>query len=117
MVHGEAMRFAILCLGLLLTTPAAANSVEARDARLLETKHVEKPDTSPYVPGSKCDDAVRGFIRNELLNELRRYAAVILDPATPAVELELITNEARAVPFFEALMKEVGVPGRVVIRP
>jgi hypothetical protein len=40
-----------------------------------------------------------------------------LDPATPVVGLEVIVNDARAVPFFEALLAEFRIPGRVVIKP
>jgi hypothetical protein len=44
-------------------------------------------------------------------------AAVLRDEATPAVALEVITKEVRAVPFFEALMGEAGVLGEVVVKP
>ncbi|WP_146210212.1 restriction endonuclease fold toxin-2 domain-containing protein [Vitiosangium sp. GDMCC 1.1324] len=94
-----------------------ADGARAGDAHLLEVKHVDNPATSPYVPGSTCNEKVRGIVRAELLSQLRRYAAVILDPATPVVALELITNEARALPYFEALLVEAEVPGRVVVRP
>jgi hypothetical protein len=30
--------------------------------------------------------------------------------------LEIITNDARAVAFFDALLKEFGIPGRVVVQ-
>jgi hypothetical protein len=37
------------------------------------------------------------------------------DPATPAVGLEIILNDARAVSYFEVLMRELGIPGRIVV--
>ena len=55
------------------------------------------------------------MIRDKELEQFSRYAAVLKDPATPAVGLELILNDARAVPFFESLMRELGTPGRIVV--
>ena len=78
-------------------------------------KHVEKPESSPFIQGSKCSDAVRGMIREKELAQFRRYAAILKDPTTPAVGLEIILNDARAVPFFESLMRELGIPGRIVV--
>jgi len=94
-----------------------ADGARTSEALLLEVKHVESPSTSPYVPSSGCSEYVRLKVREELMNQFSRYAAVIRDPATPAVGLEVITNEARAVPYFEALMKEAGVPGRITLSP
>jgi hypothetical protein len=48
---------------------------------------------------------------------LARYAAVIKDPDTPVMGLEVIVNDGRAVPFFEALLRQFGIPGEVVVRP
>jgi len=87
----------------------------ASDARLLEVKHVDKPDISPFVEGSRCSEVIRDMIRKKELEQMRRYAAILKDPATPAVGLELILNDARAAPFFEALMRESGVSGRIVV--
>jgi hypothetical protein len=105
-----------------LTVSGGGSTVRADGARtsealLLEVKHVESPSTSPYVPGSGCSEYVRLKVQEELMNQFGRYAAVIRDPATPAVGLEVITNEARAAAYFEALMKEAGVPGRVTVSP
>jgi len=94
-----------------------ADGARASDAHLLEVKHVEKPATSPYVPDSKCNEDVREMVRLELFGQLQRYAAIIADAATPVVGLEIITNEARAVPYLEALMRQAGVPGKVVVQP
>jgi hypothetical protein len=94
-----------------------ADGARVSDAHLLEVKHVDKPATSPYVPGSKCSDDVREIVRLELFGQLQRYAAVIADSATPAVALEIIPNEARAVAYLEALMRQARVPGKVVVRP
>jgi hypothetical protein len=56
-------------------------------------------------------------MRADVRKEFLRYAAVIRDPASPAVALEVITNDARAVPFFESVLAELGIPGNVVVRP
>jgi hypothetical protein len=41
----------------------------------------------------------------------------ICHPAAPAVGLEVITNDERAIVFFETLLRETNIPGRVVIKP
>lgn len=92
-----------------------ADGHRSSEAYLLEVKHVEKPEISPFIPGSSCSDAVRNLIRDKELDQFSRYAAVLKDPTTPAVGLEVILNDARAIPFFESLMKGLGIPGRIVI--
>ncbi|MGZ3459375.1 MAG: restriction endonuclease fold toxin-2 domain-containing protein [Archangium sp.] len=92
-----------------------ADGYRSSEAYLLELKHVEKPESSPFIKGSRCNEVVRGKIREKELEQFLRYAAILKDPATPAVGLEIILNDARAVPFFEALMKELGIPGRIVV--
>ncbi len=94
-----------------------ADGARASDAHLLDTKHVDKPGTSPFIEGSACDERIRQIIRKEEADQFSRYAAVISDPATPAVGLEVIVNDVRAFPFFEALLAEFGIPGRVVLKP
>jgi hypothetical protein len=94
-----------------------AEGARMDDAHLLEVKHVEKPDSSPFIAGSKCEEPIRSMIREKERIQLKRYAAVIQDPGTPAVGLEIIVNDARAAPFFELLMHELGIPGRVIVLP
>jgi len=86
-------------------------------ARLVEVKHIGAADNSPFVPTSKCDDYVRSMIQEEVAEEFSRYAAIIKDPHTPAVALEVVINESRAVPFFESLLRRFGLPGEVIVRP
>lgn len=93
-----------------------ADGARASDAHLVDTKYVGNPESSPFVDNSSCPDSVREIVRKQEMGQLRRYAAIILDPTTPAVGLEIITNDGRAAPYFERLMKEVGVPGEVVVR-
>jgi hypothetical protein len=94
-----------------------ADGVNPGKAMLREVKYIESPDKSPYVPSSNCNAEIRALIKEQTLDQFQRYAAVLRDEATPAVALEVITNEVRAVPFFEALMREAGVLGEVVVKP
>ena len=92
-----------------------ADGYRTTDAVLREVKHVDKPESSPFIEGSRCAAVIREKIRKKELDQFTRYAAVLKDPATPAVELEVLLNDARAVPFFESLMRELGIPGRIVV--
>jgi hypothetical protein len=94
-----------------------ADGARTRDAHLLEAKYVKLPEKSPYILNSRCPDPIRENVRKELVDQFHRYGAIIGDPATPAVGLEIITNDARAAPFFEALLRETRTPGRVVVQP
>ncbi|WNG41315.1 hypothetical protein F0U61_52200 [Archangium violaceum] len=90
-----------------------ADGVSSGDAHLVEIKHIKDPDTSPFIEGSKCGDAIRSMIRAQVHQEFKRYAAIINDPATPAVGLEVIVNDERAIPFLQALMQQLEIPGRI----
>lgn len=91
-----------------------ADGGRAADCRLLEAKYVGDPSKSPFVSAS---NPVHERIRNLVREQFQRYAAIIRDLRSPAVSLEVITNDSRAVPFFEALLKDLGIPGEVVVRP
>ncbi|HZH14035.1 MAG TPA: restriction endonuclease fold toxin-2 domain-containing protein [Archangium sp.] len=93
-----------------------ADGARISDAHLLEVKHVTSPGSSPYIPGSSCPEPIRLRVHEELIQQLRRYAAIIRDPKTPAVGVEIITNDLRAASFFEGLMTALGLQGRVVVR-
>jgi len=94
-----------------------ADGQRRSSARLVETKYVDVPEKSPFIDGSKCHEKVRHRIQQEVAAEFKRYAAVIKDPSTPAVALEVVVNDARAVPFFESLLKRFNIPGEVIVRP
>lgn len=93
-----------------------ADGVRREDGYLLDAKHVGDPGRSPFVSGSAAFEPVRRKLAAEVGDEVRRYAAVVNDPANPARGLEIVTNDGRAVPFFEGLLREHGCPGRVVVR-
>gem|GEM_PF-2431352 len=94
-----------------------ADGYRVNDAGALEAKHVTKPDRSPYVDDSALPEKLRQQILAEQEDEFRRYAEVIKDPSNPVRHLEVITNEPRAVPYFERMMEKYDIPGRVVVRP
>ena len=69
------------------------------------------------MPGSAVPEKVRGFVLDQFENELQRYRAVIESPDTPVRGLEIITNDPRAVPYFEDMLNKHDIVGRVVVRP
>lgn len=93
-----------------------ADGTRAADSYLLEAKFVGAPETSPYIEGSTCNAEVRAMIRGEMVQEFEKYAAVIRDPNTPAMALEVVINDARAVAYFEGILNELGIPGHVIVR-
>jgi hypothetical protein len=94
-----------------------ADGLRMDTARLVEAKYIAAPEKSPFIPDSQCNPRVRALILEEVTAEFRRYAAVLADAGTPAVGLEVIVNDARAVPFFEGLLRTLGIPGEVLVRP
>jgi len=94
-----------------------ADGARTADQHLLEAKHVGDPNRSPYIPDSKAPPFLRERVLNRTDEEFRRYAAVINDSATPARGLEVMTNDPRAVPYFQSLLEKYQIPGQVVVRP
>lgn len=93
-----------------------ADGTRAADAHLLEAKFIETPKESPFIEGSACDATIRAVIRKKLVKQFQAYAEVIRDPNTPAVAIEVIVNDLRAVPYFESILAELGIPGQVVVK-
>jgi hypothetical protein len=91
-----------------------ADGVRVENCHLRETEYAGDPKTSPFLSSS---NKVHELIRNQARDEFRRYAEVIRDPRSPALGLEVITNDARAVPLFQSWLKEFGIPGHVVVKP
>ena len=85
------------------------------DTTVLDAKFVDKPNVSPFVPGSDIKPEIRKVIQDKVRNEFRRLSAVIADPAVPFRRLEVRVNDPKAAPFFESLMSEYGIPGAVNI--
>ncbi|OQW92576.1 MAG: hypothetical protein BWK78_01290 [Thiotrichaceae bacterium IS1] len=92
-----------------------ADGLRLTDGFLLECKFIDQPDRSPFVADSQIPDFIRQRIVTQVADEWYRYAAVINDSQTPVMGLEVITNEPRAVPFFQDLLDRYGMNGRVVV--
>jgi hypothetical protein len=88
-----------------------------KDSTILETKLVTDPARSPFIPGSKIPDFLRTKIVGEVEGEFARMAKILNDSTNPLKSVEVIVSDQRAVPFFEALLKKYGVPGRVIVQP
>ncbi|WP_343828854.1 hemagglutinin repeat-containing protein [Massilia aurea] len=84
---------------------------------MLDAKFVEKPANSPYIENSNVPSFLRDKIRNEQQWEFERYKAAINDPTVPFNRLEVLTNEPRAVPYFQSLMDQFNTPGTVKVVP
>ena len=82
---------------------------------MLDAKFVEKPERSPYVDDSRMPEFLRTKIMKEQEHELQRYNALIKDPKVPFDRLNILTNEQRAVPYFQSLMDQLQVPGSVMV--
>ncbi|HSP78703.1 MAG TPA: hypothetical protein VLQ93_09255 [Myxococcaceae bacterium] len=57
------------------------------------------------------------MIRDQVRKEFEKYAAVLKDPSTPAVGLEVVVNDERAALFLQTLMRQLHIPGRIRIVP
>lgn len=84
---------------------------------ILDAKYVGNPGRSPFVPGGNVPDFIQEKIDAKMADEFARYAAVINDPGNPLTGLRVITNDQGAVPYFEDLMQQHGIPGSVVVDP
>jgi hypothetical protein len=93
-----------------------ADGFRTFDATALEAKHVGSQTRSPFVPGSEAPDFVRNAARVEIEKELQRYKVIVDSTATPVRGLEIVTNDARAVPYFRELLDKYDMVGRVVVR-
>jgi len=77
---------------------------------------VGNPNRSPYIPGT-----VPNFLQQQVdaqqNGEVARYTALINDPNIPITGLEIITNEPRAVPYFQGFLTTHGTAGHIVVVP
>jgi hypothetical protein len=84
-----------------------------RGTTILEAKHVGDFESSPYVPGSSCPEAVRKNILGKTQKELAEVRTIIRSGETPFKSIEIITNTPESKALFEGMLKEAGVPGTV----
>jgi hypothetical protein len=94
-----------------------ADGINSETGQLLEAKFIENPANSPYISSSSVPHFIRIKVVSDVENEFRRYAAVINDPETPVVGLQVIVNIEEAVPFFESLLNQFNLPGSVIVLP
>jgi hypothetical protein len=83
---------------------------------ILESKYIKNPARSPFIEGSEVPDFIRNKIVREVKNEFGRIKSIIDDPKNPLSKVEVITNDTRAQKFFENLMKELDINGKVIIK-
>lgn len=88
-----------------------------RGSTILESKFVNTPSASPYVPGSSIPGAIREEILKGVRGELQRIQKIIRSGSTPFTSVEIITNSAQAKGLFEGILKEFSVPGSVRVEP
>jgi len=84
---------------------------------MLDAKFVEKPANSPYVENSNLPSFLRDKNIKEQQWEFERYKAAIDDPVVPFNRPNVLTNEPKAVPYFQSLMDQFKVPGTVKVVP
>ena len=94
-----------------------ADGYRGSERAILDAKHVGSPRSSPFVDDSAIPPKIRDKILTKVHDEFRRYAEVINDPGTTPRMLEVITNSEAARPFFERLLTQYGIPGRVIVVP
>ena len=102
---------------------ANPDGVRISDCALLDSKFVGAGD-SPRIIGSGLREnpkSMFGFVQSGFDNQaddlFSRYASVLNAPdeQNPFVKLEVITNDARAVPYWQFWINKHNVPGGEVI--
>ncbi|NEN92651.1 MAG: hypothetical protein F6K48_28630 [Okeania sp. SIO3H1] len=76
---------------------------------------VKNPQRSPFISGSRIPEMIRQKILNQITDEIKRIGIVIGDSGNPFNSLEVITNHPGSQLFFESLLKEFDIPGRVLL--
>ncbi|WP_326652288.1 restriction endonuclease fold toxin-2 domain-containing protein [Streptomyces sp. NBC_01750] len=94
-----------------------ADGFDSNTGELIDAKFVDKPDRSPFIKDSKAPDFIREKVDAEINDEFRRYAAVLKDKGTPVNKLRIVTNDPRAVQYFQDKLRQYGIPGQVVVKP
>ena len=89
------------------------------EALLRDAKLTENLRSSPFIDANphQIPAPVLRTIRAKIDDELSRYARVIADPDTPVIGLEIVTSTPLSVPFWQRMLRQFGIPGRVVVHP
>jgi hypothetical protein len=80
---------------------------------ILEAKFVDLPGRSPYWADSAAPPYVRNPALEDAVDEFRRLAKILRDPEVPFNSLDVVVNDARALLYFESLMRQFEIPGKV----
>jgi len=102
------------------TVPAGDDTIDIDGydgSTILDAKFVQKPNVSPYVNGSDAPDFVRQIVLEEQQSEFQRFSMAINDPTVPFDSLNILTNEPKAVPYFQSLIDQYQIPGSVTVVP
>jgi hypothetical protein len=83
---------------------------------MLEAKHVEKPEESLYIAGSKVDPDFRSVRDIELVRQMLNYKKAMKQKSIPFKYLRIITNHEGAADYFRGLLLRYNIPGEVVVR-
>ena len=94
-----------------------ADGLDKSTGTVIEAKFISNPNASPFVEGSSCYPPVRQKILDQVTDEFRRYSEIIKDPNTPLVQLEVFVSDASGVPYFQKLLNDFSIPGKVTVKP
>ena len=94
-----------------------ADGLDKSTGTVIEAKFISNPNASTFVEGSSCYPPVRQKILDEVTDEFRRYSEIIKDPNTPLVQLEVFVSDASGVPYFQKLLNDFSIPGKVTVKP
>lgn len=87
------------------------------ETTVLEAKFVGNPDRSPFIEDSRFPDFLRRRTDAKIRGEFYRASQVLRDNDNPLTSFRVITNDPKAAPYFEKLMREYNIPGEVVVEP
>jgi hypothetical protein len=91
--------------------PHWADGIEA--TIIVDAKHVGELAKSPQL-----GTATKWFNRKyrvRMIEEFGRIKSAIADPTNPLTSVEVRVNTEASIPYWEAFLKEQGIPGRVVV--
>jgi hypothetical protein len=91
-----------------------ADGIEGKTV-VLEAKKIVLPERSPFIPASLIDERFRNIIISKVEDEFRRIALILRDEGNPLTSVRIIISDAQAKPFFESLLLDHALPGKVVI--
>jgi hypothetical protein len=88
-----------------------ADSIQG--TRIIDAKMVENPANSAQLGTSSQWFQEKYLAR--MTDEFGRMKSAIADPTNPLTSVEVRVNTQQSVPFWESLLRDQGIPGRVVV--